>query len=90
MIVEPSDATMRLMAARSARRVISNELHQQQQQQHSNNERELEKEIAALKCFVSKPGALDKVIINWGENLCKGCLGAESFWGLAKNFLTKH
>nr|CAD2205176.1 unnamed protein product [Meloidogyne enterolobii] len=60
MIVEPSDATMRLMAARSARRVISNELHQQQQQQHSNNERELEKEIAALKCFVSKPGALDK------------------------------
>uniref|UniRef100_A0A1I8B8U0 Uncharacterized protein n=1 Tax=Meloidogyne hapla TaxID=6305 RepID=A0A1I8B8U0_MELHA len=59
MAVEPSDATMRLMAARSARRVISNELHQQHQQ-HSNNERELEKEIAALKCFVSKPGALDK------------------------------
>jgi hypothetical protein len=57
---EAYDTTARILAARSARRAS---IEQQQTQKQQNNEQQLEKEIAALKCFVSEPGALDKVII---------------------------
>lgn len=51
---EPYETTMRLLAAKANRR--ANAEHQQQEA-----EQKLEKQIAALKCYVSDPGALDKV-----------------------------
>jgi hypothetical protein len=52
------DTASRILAARNARRAS---IEHQQTQKQQNNEHQLEKEIAALKCYVSEPGALDKV-----------------------------
>jgi hypothetical protein len=56
--LESYESTARILAARSARRAS---VEQQQTQKQQNSEQQLEKEIAALKCYVSEPGALDKV-----------------------------
>uniref|UniRef100_A0A183BKA9 Uncharacterized protein n=1 Tax=Globodera pallida TaxID=36090 RepID=A0A183BKA9_GLOPA len=51
---EPYDSTMRLLAAAKSTRRTSVE------QQQLDAEQKLAQQIAALKCYVSEPGALDK------------------------------